>query len=283
MPPSNFCTLSHQSVQKIIADFRIDGLMYSDGVWKGACPVHGGDNETSFRIFESTPEKPNRFFWKCYTRGCEKKYGFGSYGLLNSLYERDGIRGNPAEYLKNIGVNLSQEKNTEIDILLKSLLKSIKEVDVQVLCLMDTVRRKLSIPSEYFQSRGFPADLLREYGIGDCQDPQKPMFGRAVVPISDDGIECNGVMGRSLFNECPLCKSYHPPGRCPLPNERFKYPKWLNMSGLKTHNHLFGIQRARQHIFNTRTIVLCEGAGEVLRLNTAGVDTVVSDCPESVS
>lgn len=270
------CPIAHQAVTKMVADFRLDGLSYYNGMWKGACPIHGGDNDSSFRVYEATIEKPGKFYWKCYTRGCEKTFGFGSYGLLNALFQRDGIKGNPAEYLRNIGVELRQEKNNQIDLLLKSILKSMAEPEIQVLCQMDTVRRKLLVPSPYFQTRGFPAELLSEYAIGDCVTPGKPMSDRAVVPVTNDGIECNGAIARSLFKECPLCKSYHKPGPCPMPNERHKFPKWLNMSGLKTNNHLFGIDRASPYILSTRTIVLCEGVGEVLRLNMAGVDTAVS-------
>jgi hypothetical protein len=120
----------------------------------------------------------------------------------------------------------------------------------------ETVREHLTnIPSPYFVDRGYDPKVLDMYDIGECHNEDKPMYGRAVVPIYDDDYEFTvGFTGRSLNG-----------GK----------PKWKHSKDFKSGMFLFNFWFAKEEIRNTSAITVVESIGNVLRLVEAGVKNVV--------
>jgi hypothetical protein len=64
------------------------------------------------------------------------------------------------------------------------------------------VTSSLVIPSEYYISRGYSAEILSKYDIGLCNKDGKEMSDRVVAPIySDDHRYVVGCTGRSIYNK----------------------------------------------------------------------------------
>ena len=69
---------------------------------------------------------------------------------------------------------------------------------------------------------------LNKYDVGLCTNPQRPMYNRVVAPIYDTEYKTMvGCTGRSIFEACPKCGTYHNPQRdCPSPEKQWLYSKW---------------------------------------------------------
>jgi 5S rRNA maturation endonuclease (ribonuclease M5) len=137
----------------------------------------------------------------------------------------------------------------------------------------EAVKSMLSIPSEYFLSRGFSKEVLIKYDVGDCKKPNKPMSHRAVVPIYDNDFNVMlGCTGRSIHNKCSHCSCYHSPSlRCPSSEYSFFYSKWKHSKGFKTDNSLYNYWYAQKHIKKSHCAVLVESPGNVWKLEMAGI------------
>lgn len=101
------------------------------------------------------------------------------------------------------------------------------------------------------------------------------MSNRVVFPIYDENHEYMiGCTGRSIFNECPLCRSYHPPGnRCP---NDYRPSKWKHLNGFEKEKCLYNYWFSKDYIEESQTAVVVESPGNVLRLEEAGIHNAVA-------
>jgi len=107
----------------------------------------------------------------------------------------------------------------------------------------DFYRDKVDIPSKYYLDRGYSIEVLDDYDVGTCKRYGRQMFNRAVVPIYDeDGETIVGCTGRSLFEECKKCRSYHD----------------------------------KEHVLKSGVIILVESPGNVWRLEEEGIHNSVA-------
>ena len=257
------------------------------------CPIHGGDNEGALNIYHTG--ESYRGNWKCRTHHCEKVFKGSMIGFLRGVLSRDlhnwqqdgddtcsfvDAMNFATKFLdidiKDIKVcERSQEKsrfvcnaklfNNTIDTNSKLLTRS-------------NVRKYLTSSSPYFLNRGFKADILDKYDVGECQTANKEMFQRSVVPIyNTEHTHMVGCSGRSIFEKCDKCKSFHNPElSCPSPEEMYKYSKWRHSSGFKTQESLYNLWFAKEHILQTRCVVLVESPGNIWALEQAGVHNGVA-------
>ena len=56
----------------------------------------------------------------------------------------------------------------------------------------------LEIPSKYYIDRGFLSETLVAFDVGECYNPNRQMYNRAVAPIYDEDCSYIGCVGRSL-------------------------------------------------------------------------------------
>ena len=106
------------------------------------------------------------------------------------------------------------------------------------------------------------------------------MFNRAVVPIYDeDGETIVGCTGRSIFEECKKCKSYHNPEKAcfdPANEKSFFIPKWRHSKGFSKEKHLYNFHNAKEHVLKSGVIILVESPGNVWRLEEEGIHNSVA-------
>ena len=133
-------------------------------------------------------------------------------------------------------------------------------------------REKVVIPAPYYLQRGFSKEILEEYDVGYCDNPNKPMYGRAIVPIYDNEYEdIVGFTARSTFDKCNQCKHYH------NPSEKCRhFPKWMHSKGFQKQKWLYNYWRAKEEILKTGVAIIVESPGNVWRLAEAGIHNAVA-------
>lgn len=257
------------------------------------CFIHGGDNTNALNLYHNADY---RVHYKCRTHQCEKhfgtsllsmvrgglskiKYGWSSAGdktvsfdqTIDFLLDRYKIKFN----------NLDSEEikvgNYEFCKTINALGQSQKEKGK---ITRDFYRDKVDIPSKYYLDRGYSIEVLDDYDVGTCRRYGRQMFNRAVVPIYDeDGETIVGCTGRSLFEECKKCRSYHNPSKdCfdPKNEKSFFIPKWRHSSGFKKEKHLYNFHKAKEHVLKSGVIILVESPGNVWRLEEEGIHNSVA-------
>lgn len=254
----------------------------------GACPIHGGDKADGFYLYPEGHTEPGS--WRCFTRGCQQKYRptvlGAAWGILSAA--RNGFDG-PAIPFREALDACCAFLGIEFDAIEGRPAWLEREGYARLLEALGTreppkgsfprseLLRFLDAPSPYFLGRGVPARLLEEFCVGDCTRAGRPLSGRAVVPVFDEGGEfAVGFTGRSVHPECRACGQWHPPGAC------VEFPKWRNR-GLEAGRSLYGWWGARKAVRESRLAVLLEGPGDTWAARAAGVPEAMGLLGSSLS
>jgi 5S rRNA maturation endonuclease (ribonuclease M5) len=280
-----------------LASYRLDDFLGELGVslrpagkmLVGPCPVHGGDRADAFNLYPDGHTV--RGVWSCRTRSCQHKYTRTLFGLARGVLSQQ--RGSELSVREAIdwlcaflGVAWGGLRVDAADAAKRRFVAEMGRLGRDVETPDDgwdlgTVRSRLVCPSPYFLARGYSAEVLDRFSVGEprVSDPASPMHGRAVVPVfSRGGGRVAGVTGRSLFEKCGGCQRWHSPAEdCPAEDHRHRprYAKWRN-SGFERGHTLYGLAQAAPAIRRTLTAVLVEGPGDLLRLVEGGVDNAVA-------
>jgi len=306
--------LNDQSKLKILCDdlcdnieefFECLNLEYKDSgkMITMACPVHGGDNIGALNLY--TQGDSYRGNWKCRTHNCENVFkssiiGFTRGVLSNQKYgwSKDGDKTcsfkETVEFISGfLNKNLSDIKISTIARNKSSFTNAIKHINTTAVLQQKkvtypsrtTVRKLLEIPAQYFIDRGFDEKILDHYDIGLCNTPGKEMYNRIVVPIYDNEYRhMIGCSGRSIFEKCEKCKSFHnPEHNCPNPQESWKYSKWKHSAKFKSQNSLYNYWFAKQNIMESATAILVESPGNVWKLEENNIHNSVAIFGASLS
>lgn len=235
-----------------------DSLFECDDLLVGCCPVHEGDNPSAFNINIDESEQGRYGRWFCNTKSChDEKPGKDVISLTWMLLEKK--RDKQLNFRKVIdfceefcsGVELNTE-NQSATAKRKTKRKSITQGRK---ITRDRVRRHLTFPSQYYLSRGFTEEALNEFDVGLCIARESKMCGRIVFPVYDsDDTYMVGCIGRSV---------------------RQNSSKWINQKGFSKSNFLYNHGKAIKRIKETATIIVVEGAGDVIRLWEAGIRNAV--------
>lgn len=258
-----------------------------------SCPIHGGDNPSALNLY---PEGESyRGNWKCRTHHCEEVFKSSIIGFIRGVLShqtlgwlKDGDKACSFDEAVTFAEKFSNKNLRDIKINKKALEKNQFVNTVKHIASAESpqpvrvgrsqIQNNLQIPSKYFLSRGFSKEILIKYDVGECSNPAKEMNNRAVVPIYD--IEHKfmvGCTGRSIFEKCNSCSSYHDPnGACPDNDDLWKNCKWRHSYQFKTQEHLYNLWFAKKHIIDSRTIVLVESPGNVWRLEESGIHNSVA-------
>ena len=264
--------LSNQLFTKLpqlLKYFNIDYIEYPNR-FAFACPIHGGDNTEACTIFtDGNTAKGN---WNCWTNHCEEDFSRNLFGFIRGVLSNK--RASTVSIIDTINfclefldldiseLNLLQdvESNNAIkllDIFNREPEREPSKVDREV--ILETIQ----IPAEYYINRGYTTDILTKFDIGLCNKKNKPMSGRVVVPIYDEGYNYIGCIGRSCYENMQ--------------------PKWLHSKGFRKSSYLYGLNMAKEKILETATAVLVEGQGDVWRMHEAGVENTVGIFGASLS
>lgn len=277
-------------------EYRVNPKMISM-----SCPIHGGDNSSALNLY---PEGDNyRGNWTCRTHGCEKVFKSSVIGFIRGVLSHQKYN-----WTKN-GDDLCSFKEA-LDFATKFIKQDIRDIKVSkseiekktfasVVHYISTpptkknsgglcrsqVRQSLSIPAQYYLDRGYSKEILDKYDIGLCTNANKEMYNRVVVPIYDiDYKNMVGCSGRSIFEKCTNCKSFHnPQDECPSKENVWKFPKWKHNTDFKSQNHLYNLWFAKECITKTNTAIIVESPGNVWRLEENGIHNSVAIFGSSMS
>lgn len=294
-------TLIDQDKIKILCDHicdRIEDLLDHFGLeYKTnprfismSCPIHGGDNMGAVNLYHTGDSY--RGNWKCRTHHCENIFkgsvigfirGILSHRQKNWTKQGDDFCSfqDAVDYATNfLNISLKDikisnfEKDKNIFINNTKILTNTKD-DNHNKISRHLVRKNLRIPSQYFIDRGFSASILEKYDIGDCIISNKEMYNRAVVPVYDiDHKYMIGCSGRSIFNKCKDCGSFHD-NMCPGKENTWKYSKWKHSSGFKTQECLYNFWYGKEYIRDSSQVILVESPGNVWKLEENGIHNSV--------
>jgi 5S rRNA maturation endonuclease (ribonuclease M5) len=265
-----------------------------------SCPIHGGDNKSALNLYPDG--EVYRGNWKCRTHGCEKYFkssiiGFIRGVLSNKKFDwiKEGDKVCSFDEALKYGMQFLDKDFDSIKIsktdrdkaIFAGLVNSIKPVqniyDQKI--SRHNIRKSLIMPAEYFLSRGFNNTVLNKYDVGLCNKSDKEMYNRIVVPIYDDNYKfMTGCSGRSIFEKCDSCNSYHSSEeQCPRVEDRWKYPKWKHNTGFQAQNHLYNYWFAKHYIKETKVAIIVESPGNVWKLEECGIRNSVAIFGSSMS
>lgn len=266
----------------------------------GCCPIHDGDNASAFNLY---PDGENyRGNWKCRTHNCDKIFRGSIIGFIRGVlsnrkynWKTDGDKivsfNETIKFIEDfLGHNLDSIKVSKQEIEKRTFISVVKnivnnEIDNLPKISRNNIRNSLQVPSNYFIQRGFDAKILDKYDVGLCDKPEKEMYNRAVAPIYDiDYKYMVGCTGRSIFDKCQYCGSFHNPNHsCPTLEDKWKYSKWKHNYQFKSQNHLYNLWYAKKYILESSKVILVESPGNVWKLEENGIHNSVALFGSSLS
>lgn len=287
-------------IEELMEALGIENIKHNGKMFVGNCPIHDGDNKTALNLY---PEGESyRGNWKCRTHGCEKVFKSSIIGFIRGVlsnkkygWQKDTDQTITFEeticFIENfLGNTVSSIQISKVDIDKKRFLSIIKNIVSQKESVVNKVpkikvRNSLVFPCEYFINRGFSKNILDKYDVGLCTKQGKEMFNRAVVPIYDNENQYMvGCTGRSVFNKCDKCKTYHPEKEaCPNEKDKYKYSKWKHSYGFLSENCLYNMWFAKEHISRSAKVILVESPGNVWKLEENNIHNSVAIFGSSLS
>jgi len=278
-----------------IQDIKQNGKMLV-----GCCPIHDGDNASAFNLY---PDGENyRGNWKCRTHNCDKVFKGSIIGFVRGVlsnrkhnWKIDGDKtvsfNDTIKFIEDfLGHNLDNIKVSKSEIEKRTFASVVKHIvnndnDNLPKISRHSIRNSLQVPSTYFIQRGFDSKILDRYDVGLCDKPEKEMYNRAVAPIYDiDHKYMVGCTGRSIFDKCLNCGSFHDPSHtCPSLEDKWKFSKWKHNYQFKSQNHLYNLWFAKEHILKSHTVIIVESPGNVWKLEENGIHNSVAIFGSSMS
>jgi 5S rRNA maturation endonuclease (ribonuclease M5) len=266
-----------------------------------SCPIHGGDNPSAVNIY---PEgETYRGNWKCRTHNCEKEFKSSIIGFIRGVISRQKYDwSEPGDKscsfqealdyalsfldkdLGDIKVSNADRNKQNFTSIVNHITNSTP-IDDSPKITRKQIVKSISIPAQYYLDRGYSVDILNKYDVGLCNKSDKPMFNRVVVPIYDNDYRYMvGCTGRSIFEKCSKCSSYHSnDSECPTKDKSWMYPKWKHSLDFKSQNYLYNFWFAKEHILKTSTAILVESPGNVWRLEENKIHNSVAIFGSSLS
>ncbi len=278
-----------EKLEELLEFFNID-LKRDRIKFYGMCPIHSGDKYNALNIYhnEDTPIS----IWKCRTHHCELVFGKDIIGFIRGVLSRNKCNwskrddtiisfSKTIEFILNfINEDYDKLKINSVEIekkrftnYMNNIIQQGKTISPHGMITRDNIRKLLKIPADYYLRRGYSQTILNNYDVGLCTNKQKEMYNRVVVPIYDDSYKYMiGCTGRSIYEKCNECKTWHNPNNsCPKEENKFRFSKWKHSNGFVGRNCLYNFWKAKKHISDTHVGILVEGLGECWKLEEAGI------------
>lgn len=283
------CDKLCDNIDNLLDVLHVNDLQENGKMLVGACPIHNGDNKSAFNLYPNGEDY--RGNWKCRTHGCEKIFkgsiiGFIRGVLSNQKYGWQNIGDETVSFndtikfikdflqdkLDNLYVSKAEIEKKNFAHMVSNIIPNNTPIHSKKIT-RPMVRKNLEIPAIYFLNRGYSESILDKYDVGLCNNPEKEMYNRVVVPIYDNEYRyIIGCSGRSIFEKCDNCKSYHEEKEaCPNDTYKWKYSKWKHNTDFKSQNCLYNFWFARSYILESMTAILVESPGNVWKLEEAGI------------
>jgi 5S rRNA maturation endonuclease (ribonuclease M5) len=282
---NSLCKIAVQHLDQIYEYFGIRSSYKNEILVKSVCPIHGGDNNTALNMYYNGDYK---IHYKCRTHQCEEFFGNGFIGFIKGClskfryqWEKEGDKEASFKealdflqgFLKQDLNNLEPENINLEKLKFGGLVNALSSAGARGSQITgEMYRSRVDVPCQYYLDRGFSRDVLEEYDVGYCENPEKPMYERAVVPIYDNSHQfIVGCTGRSVFPKCKDCGSFHNPIR-----KCHHFPKWFHSKGFQKEKWLYNYWKAKEYISKTGVAILVESPGNVWRLSESGIHNVVA-------
>jgi 5S rRNA maturation endonuclease (ribonuclease M5) len=259
--------LAADKIEEILSILEIECMKEGD-TYFGACPVHGGDNRSAWRLYlnNGTPR------WCCFTHGCSDiADNYGLVGLVRAMLNKD-----KPTTKQEAKLWLEKQLGGKVD--LQNYVSKPKPLPKKIVGEFPKLNRKqvraaVNIPAQYYLNRGFSHKVLDTYDVGYCGTYGKKMYHRVVVPIYDPTYTFTvGCSGRSIFEQCSKCEQYHKEGyKCPKVS-----PKWRHDKRFHKTTYLYNWWFCRPSIKETKKVFIVEGPGDIWRLWEAGIYNAVA-------
>ena len=259
-----------ENIEFVLDYFDIDAHKSGDR-YHFSCPIHDGDNISAVSIKEG--------FWSCFTRGCDKTFYKTLLGFVRGILSNRKCNWASSEkqypfeetlkfIVELLKIDIDQVKTTNeqtLSFISNSKLLNRERNQNDCKLTRDFVRSKLLFPATPLLERGFCEKTLDSYDVGICNNFNRLMSNRIVVPIYDDNYRyVVASLGRAVKKHCEKCKLYHDG---PCPNEKkWLYSKWINSTGFHRDSYLFNYWRAKKIIEKAKIAILVEGPLDILRL-----------------
>jgi DNA primase len=167
---------------------------------RGACPVHGGDNQTAFSLNLQSG------YWSCFSHNCHEGHS-DIIGLVQAI--RRCSFHEAINFLANLaGVDLASDVQPQMQKTLarKETMDFIKRTERSSelnLCPIINLERQLPTMiadrNDYFLTRGYSIALQDYFEIGSYKD--RYQIPRASIPIRDANGGLVAIDGRRIDND----------------------------------------------------------------------------------
>lgn len=284
METPNFKEINIYITKKIEYLLRKLHINYSDQghYFSGICPIHrNSDNPRALIVYKQSG------YWRCNTKHCEHVFKSSPLGLIRGILSaKQGWKSkedrafslqNTIDFIYEKPIKFVNNTNT-----LGPPLFIEEKQEQKIRIEKNTILKNTRIPSEYYLNRGFSEEILKKYSVGECKNPDKPFYQRAVVPIFDEDYKyIVGCTGRSIYEKCLVCSEYHKTGqKC---GQKGKNPKWYHQFNFKCNHHLYNFWFAKDRINKSGVAILVEGPTDVWKLEENGIHNSLAIFGTSIS
>lgn len=217
---------------------------------RGACRIHGGDNETSFRF------NKDRKSWVCFSHRCHETWGNDIVGLIRAVFNYSFIEA--VDYLKQFVGDVDDsyieyKRKKEMDAFIESSVQS--EITERIVNESDLKNFK-PFRSGYFITKGYSVETLDFFEIaGGYTDSYKNL--RDIIPIRNDEGKLVAYALRNIIDEVD------------------DYRKYIFTRGFQGERTLYNLYNAKEY-GTTKPLIIVEGQKSVWRLHEYGIKNVVA-------
>lgn len=267
---------AHKNVRLILKRMDFHGSDYGDRL-VGCCPIphkasgSPNDNNKAFS-WDFT-----RQMWQCFSHRCHTIHGADIFALVRSHRNCNfkqaiewilAVINQDIDAIKDI--DSTEAKEIQNFIQKKSELVRHKHMEDEMM--------KHLLPSKYFLKRGFSQEVIDEFKAGG-EWRKAGTYGenRAIVPIFDP------LDGYLIAFTCRLLDDSQIEKWRPKWCHTLNFAEMRKKSSEKTDEErfhassvLFNLHRAKQHMGESKTIVITEGPLDVMRLWEAGIKNAVA-------
>lgn len=218
---------------------------------RGACKIHGGDNQTSFRFNKDTRT------WVCFSHRCHEIFGNDVIGLIKGGLNIDFM--DAVRHLKSITGDIGSvdyiehKRRKEREAFVKS---SKKPKSKSAIVTEDCLTQFKQFRSKYFIDKGFSKDTLDFFEIaGGYTDSYG--YIRDIIPIREVKGNLVGYSMRDIRD---------------VEDDDFKY---IHTTGFDKDKVMYNLNNAKEHL-TTNPLIIVEGFKSVWYLHQIGIKNVVA-------
>lgn len=268
--------LAHKNMRMIMKRLNFKGYDYGNRL-VGICPIPHDNGRTPNDNHQAFSWDFTRQMWQCFTNHCHQEQGADVFALVQCATKcgfKEALQWILDVVEKDIDdvQELDEAEAQRLEQIIRKRSKLVKHKRME-----DELMRHL-IPSKYFKDRGFCDETIKEFGCGG-EWHRSNTYGehRVIVPVHDP------IDGYLIAFTCRLLDDSQV--------EKWR-PKWchaLNFADIRKKSSertdeekfhassvLYSLHRASQYMGESKTIIVVEGPGDVMRMWEAGFKNTVA-------